>query len=612
MSSTYLTPDEALGQRVEAIKARYVARDQRARQVRAVRHGDFDAVSPGIFNDEWPRPIVANMIDVLARHAAAAFSPLPTITCSSGSMSTDVARLRADKRTKIANGYLAASDVRSQMQTGADQFNTYGILVACVEPDWDRKIPGIYYEDSISVYPVWDRQGNTVEVVRLFDRTEIELTAEYPDLKSKLQGLSFYGRGSSGSDVIEVAKYVSAKRIVYFLPKNGNIVLQDIPNPIGRCTYVCTKKPSLDAEIHGSFDDLIYVQLARHVFQMYALEAADQAVNAPIAVPADVLDIPMGPNAIIKSQNPQGIARVHLEVPTSVWTAAESLKQEIQYGAISPQALGGSVDASVVTGRGVQELMAGYSQQVSMGQQTLVRHFEQVIDLCFDMDETLWPDVSKDTRGITDGSHYRLTYTPSKDIDGDHSAEVIYGGVAGMDPNRGLVFLLQTLGGGIVSKDYVRRTLQADINPSGEEQQIALEEVRAALLQGVAAYMQSIPAVIAQGGDPSEVIRNGLAITDALQKNQSLESILGHLFKPPPSPPPAPEQSGQPGGMEGMVPPGTAQAAGGGTALAGVNPNIATQGPGGKPDLANMFAGMTGAGQPNLSASVSRQRPALG
>ena len=84
--------------------------------------------------------------------------------------------------------------------------------------------------------------------------------------------------------------------------------------------------------------------------------------------------------------NPQGIGRVHLEVPSGVWAAAESLKQEIQYGAISPQALGGSVDASVVTGRGVQELMAGYSQQVSMGQQTLVRHFEQVIDLCFDMD----------------------------------------------------------------------------------------------------------------------------------------------------------------------------------------------------------------------------------
>jgi len=613
VSSTYLTPDEALGQRVEAIKARYQARDVRARQVRAVRHGDFDQVSAGIFNDEWPRPIVANMIDVLARHAAAAFSPLPTVTCSSGTMGTDVARQRADKRTKIANGYLAASDVRSQMQTGADQFNTYGILVACVEPDWSRKIPGIYYEDSISVYPVWDRQGNTVEVVRLFDRTEIELVAEYPNLEGKLRGMGFRSRGANSSDKIEVAKYVSATRIVYFLPKNGNLVLQDIVNPLGRCTYVCTKKPSLDAEIHGSFDDLIYVQLARHVFQMYALEAADQAVNAPIAVPADVLDIPMGPNAIIKSQNPQGIGRVHLEVPQGVWAAAESLKQEIQYGAISPQALGGSVDASVVTGRGVQELMAGYSQQVSMGQQTLVRHFEQVIDLCFDMDETLWPNETKDTRGMTDGSHYRLTYMPSKDIDGDYSSEIVYGGVAGMDPNRGLVFLLQTLGGGIVSKEYVRRTLQADINPSGEEQQIALEEVRSALLQGVAAYMQSIPAVIAQGGDPSTVIMNGLAITEALQKNQSLESVLGDLFKPPPPPPPAPDQSGQPGGMEGMVPPDVAaQAGAGGTALAGVNPNVATQGPGGKPDLATMFAGMSAAGKPNLSASVSRQRPALG
>jgi len=59
-----------------------------------------------------------------------------------------------------------------------------------------------------------------------------------------------------------------------------------------------------------------------------------------------------------------------------------------------------------------------------------------------------------------------------------------------------------------------------------------------------------------------------------------------------------------------MVPPDVAaQAGAGGTALAGVNPNVATQGPGGKPDLSMMFAGMSSSGKPNLQAGVSRQRP---
>ncbi len=601
--------DPALMQRVDAIKSGFLARDRRAAEVRAVRKGDFDLIAPLAFNEEWPRPIVANMINTIAQHAAAALSPLPSISCSSPRMTSDAARKSADRRTKIANHYYKHSDVRSQRQMAADQFYTYGLMVASVEPDWEDKLPGVFYEDSIGFYPVWDRRGRTVEVVREFDRRIVELQAEFPNLSDQLAKANLGVHGSGADATVRVQKYENAKRISMYLPDLGGAVLYDFDNPMGRCTYVCTKKPSLDQEIQGTFDDLIWVQIARHTMQMLALEAGANAVEAPIVVPTDVGDVPMGPNAIIRTNTPGGVGRLHMEVPNAIWQSIAHLKDEMQSGAISPQALGGSIDASVVTGRGVQELMAGYSQQVAMCQETILTHDEQVLDLCFDMDEKFWPDAPKKIQGRLEGAQYQLTYTPSKDIAGDRTVDVVYGGVKGLDPNRGLVYLLQTLGADLVSKDYVRRTVDADINPGEEESKIALEKVRDSILQGTSAYLQSIPQMVLQGQDPSQMLANAVAIAKALQRGETLEDAMEKVFPPPP--PPEAQPAAAAPGMPGV--PGAPGEPGAGASPFTPAPGAAaTAGPGGRPDMAQFFAGMSSSGRPNLSAGISRMVPAGG
>lgn len=587
---------------VDTVKSRYAPWAQRAAEVREVRRGNFDKIAPGAFNEDWPRPIVANMISAIASHAQAALSPLPTITCTSPSMTSDAQRKAAEKRTRIANHYYKNSDVASQRQTAADQFYTYGLMVASVEPDWDAKTPVVVYEEAIGTYPEWDRFGRTKAVTREFLRYVWELKVEYPELEPVFDkaNIGVYGTGTDA--VVRVIKHENAKRIVMFLPDLGGAVLVDMPNPMGKCTYVATRKPGLDPkDITGSFDDLIWVQIARHFMQMLALEAAADAVEAPLVVPNDVGDVPMGANAVLRTQNPAGVGRVKLDVPPAIWASIEHLKNEMQYGAISPQALGGSIDASVVTGRGVQELMAGYSQQVAMCQDTLARHDEQVIALCFEMDEKFWPDVEKQISGRLDGAQYRLKYTPSKDIAGDYSADVVYGGVKGLDPNRGLVYVLQELGAGIVSKDWVRRTVDADINPSEEESKIALEQMRDTLVQAMSAYGQSLPYLVAQGQDPSEVVARIVQVTRGLQKGKSLEEILESVFAPPEPEQVSPEQA-----LADQV--GQAAAVGGD--VFSPSPGApATAGPGGRPDLQTLFAGLTGAGNPSLAAGVSRMQP---
>lgn len=590
--------------RVDSLRRKHRERDYRAAQVRAVRHGKFDEVAPGLFSDEWPAPIVANRIDTFAMHASAALSPLPIISCQSVTATSDSARDFADKRSKIANHYVKRSRVAAQMQTGADQFYTYGLLVTSVEPDFDEKFPNILIEDSVGFYPVWDRMGRTVEMARVFTRTLVELMAEFPELCGALEAK--YGNGGivPHEKPIEIVKYVNRDRIVMYVADAVDVVLINTPNPLGRCTYVATMKPGLDGEIRGSFDDLIWVQLALHAMQTYTLSAAAQAVNAPFAAPNDVTEIAIGPGEVIRSNSPEQIRRIPLDVPSGAWAAQEYMAKELEYGAIVPEALGGSIDASVVTGKGVQQLMAGYSQQIANSQSALVGHWEQVIALAFAMDEAFWPSDLKEIEGHTEGTPYKLKYRPDKDIKGDHTVTVQYGGIAGLDPNRGLVFLLQALGGELVSKDYVRRHLPTDMNPAEEEAKITVEMMRGSLVQGMSALVQSIPNMVAAGQDPSDVIAKTVAAVKDLQKGRKLEDILADLF---PVPEPA-APAGAPAGTEAEQL--MAAAGGGGGSAPEFAPGMATEGPGGRPPMEMLFAGLNSGGQANLQAGISRMNPA--
>jgi hypothetical protein len=594
---------EPIVRKVAVLKNRHEARIRHNSEIAALRKGNWGAISgaEAFFSDVADRPVVANQIDTLARHAVAALSPLPLVSCQAISSTSDAERQRADKRTKIANHYLSRSAMRAQMQRGADFFYSYGLIVAKVDFLEDGPMPII--EDSSTVFPVWDRLGRTIAAARVFRKHLHELIAEYPDLEPVIRAEIIQARGPNFDGTVEVTKYEDAKRIVMYVSDPACVMLVDIPNPVGRCTYVATQRPGLDDEIAGAFDQLVFVQLAKNLLQLNLLDAVDQAVNAPWAVPDDVLQVAIGPNEVIRSNSPDKIGRVKSDVPQAAWAGAEYLKEEINSGAISPEALNGSIDASVVTGKGVQQLMAGYSQQIAMAQETLVGWFEQVIEVCFCVDEKLYGTKTKKIKGKAEGSAYRLTYTPEKDIDGDYSVDVTYGGMAGLDPNRALVYLLQGQGAGLFSKDYVRRHLPggSDLNPLEEEIKIQIEALRGALLESLSQYALMAPQIQAQGGDPGALARPVVKALEMLQKGEPLDKVYSVLYpepKPEPQTPAMPSEPGAPGNP-----------AGGDLLPEGIDPAMASRGPGGRPDLAMLFAGNTASGAPNLQAGVSRMIP---
>jgi hypothetical protein len=52
-------------------------------------------------------------------------------------------------------------------------------------------------------------------------------------------------------------------------------------------------RSSLDGEARGQFDDVLSVQLARARFAILQIQAAEKSIQAPIAIPQDVQELPL-------------------------------------------------------------------------------------------------------------------------------------------------------------------------------------------------------------------------------------------------------------------------------------------------------------------------------
>ena len=149
-----------LVQAFEQLKVRNSERDKRMREVALVRGGNAEQVFPGLFPEGvWSRPIIANLIDVVARDLSEQIGVLPTITAAGDSSLDDSQRTKADKRTKIANYYVAASRLGTELLRGADQLITYGFVPLRVEPNFKEKRPHIHVENSMGAYFDIDRFG---------------------------------------------------------------------------------------------------------------------------------------------------------------------------------------------------------------------------------------------------------------------------------------------------------------------------------------------------------------------------------------------------------------------------------------------------------------------
>ena len=584
---------EQVAARVQSLRYRNHERDARNLDVLAVRKGRISEVYPDFFPNGVDANVVANFVDIVARDLSEVMAPLPAVNCSAANQTSDRARQFADKRTRIAANYFQNSDLSVQMYSGADWYITYGFLPFMIELDEESKLPRIRIENPIGAYPEFDRYGRCVAFAKRYTMTLGELVSTFPEYDSMLLGPMGYKQDLNAQ--VELIRYYDKDQSVIYIPSKDNLVLSQAKNPLGKMMIVVARKPSIDGELRGQFDDVLGIQLLRNRFALLAMEAAEKSVQAPIVLPQDVQELQLGGDAVIRTANPAGVRRVDLNIPQGAFTEQTLLNQELRVGTRYPEGRTGNVNASVVTGQGVQALMGAFDTQVKSAQAIFAAALRDVISLCFEIDEMIFPE-EKTIRGVDSGSPYEITYKPSKDIKQDYSADVRYGMLAGLNPAQGLIFMLQALGGGLISKDMAMRELPFTVNVTQELEKIEIEKMRDSLLGSITALSQAIPQMAMQGQDASEVVRQIAAVIKARQKGQALEDVIGDIFAPQQQPVPpagAPQSVEQPSPAPEGVPAG------------GASPLALEQAP---PDVMSLLSGISGGGTPSASVRTIRRR----
>jgi hypothetical protein len=575
------------------------ARVWRQSQIRLARAGNYELINPDAFSDTWPKPVIANFLNMAALDMAESLAPLPALNCSSGAMTSQRAKDRGSMRTKIAHYYWQHSMLKKFSVNAADWFFTMGFLPIVIEPDFEENCPRIRFEDPFDAFPEIDRYGKVHAYAKVQRLLASELAAMFPEAASRL--LQDYSRRDRSNTFMEVIRYYDKDQVVMYVADSdptGNYVpipLMSTKVNLSRCPVVVAQRASLDGQWRGQYDDAIWVQMARAKMASLALEAGMKAVEAPIAVPEDMVEMPFGPDAIWRTANPQAIRRVTMEVPQSAFSMDQRLDMEAMRSTRYPEARSGNIQASVITGRGVQELMGSFDMLIKTAQDQFGEGLREATSVAFEMDEKYWGSMSKNIEGISAGAPYEITYRPDRDIDGAYDVEVTYGLAAGLAPNNAVVMMLQLMGAGLISKEAVQKQLPFDVDPIEMGQAITLEKGREAILAGIAGYAQAIPQMAGSGMDPSQPLQQIADFLTAVRKGTDIEAAALKAFTPPqPSPEDQAAAAQQGAGAGPAGPPGS------GPPIPG--------GPPGAPPGGGMQMPPTPQAPPNLQSMVAQFR----
>lgn len=599
--------------RVREMQGKYGRRDSNMQLVRMVREGRMHEISNmgQYFSDELPRSTAANLVRVAAEDLRNVMGSLPALDCTSGNGVSNNDKKRAVKKNRIGRHIWTESKLETEFPNFADYYNSYGFSVFSVEPDFRRKMPIIRVEDPRGFYYLKDRWGCVVEVARVWDQPIDELIHLFPEAETQLKGVhGYWGTGS-----VEIARYTHKDHgTVLFCPAADNLVLQTLPSVIeGYLPYFVVEQPHIGDVPLGRFDETIWIQYAKVLMAQYMFRAAERSINAPTVLPRDVSSYEEGIDShIYTDQWKPGMGIMPLNVPRDVFMFNDKLETEAKESAGYPDARNGRINASIVTGRGVEALMGTFDTQVKTAQMLFKRALEDATEYAFMVYTRFFPNVQQEISGIDNGQSYRLTMIPSRDIGTDYKVLCTYGFMLGNSPAQAVMMLLQFQNGELLSTESVMEKLPWDIDVDSETRKIHVKRLNDSILAGVAAYAQGLGVLLQQGQSAEAVFAPIVKLIRAREQGKDLSQAALEAFTPP-----EPEAPSNDGGLPGM--PGSqedmgAMAPGGSPVgdnglLRGVAPGQAGMPPGGLPTILNTAASLRGdQARPEMSATILRRR----
>lgn len=596
------------------LKARFSKRDRIHQTIHQIRQGNIRQLFPNELNFSltFEGSPIANFVDIVARDMAEGIAPLPALACVSGKMKTDADLRRAEIKNRIGDNFWRHSKLDIQMLKAADRYVTYGFLPVFMEPDTGAQLPFMHLEDPRNAYYELDRYGRCKVYAKRWLRSIDDLCAAYPEFEKQIRLNPTTGKQEPNGDTeLELIRWVDGTSVSLWLPSRDGLVLGSYDHLCSRTPVWIAERPGEDDAPRGQFDDVIWVQVARSIMSTLALEAASIAVQAPIAVPSDMDQFSVGPHALLQSDEAQSIHKVNLELPPQIFAEGQALDQELRVGSRYPEARSGGIQASVITGKGVEALLGTFDAQIKGAQLVFKEALQQATAIAFEMDEKWWPNLTKTVGGTLSGTSYEFDYTPAKDIGGRYHCTVTYGFAAGLNPSQSIVTMLQLEGAGLIAKGTTQENLPFGVDQIQEQKKIHVEQAREAMKQGLFAVVQSSGQMAAQGQDPMPTILLAVETIKALEDGKSVEDAISDAYEKQKAEQAAKAAEQQTQGQGGPAPSGGGEGMGAEQGLPfGVAPGQAGLPPGGRPTLEQMIAGFRGnAALPVNQLEIRRSQP---
>jgi len=445
---------------------------------------------------------------------------------------------RAEKLERIVTAYDDIQKLDLQLPQVGRWLPGYGFAVWVLKEKVDANgVPYPYAEikDPYLCYPGHfgaDQQPKELAILQRIPHAELART--YPQFKNVIMDevndeyntmayMSSHDKTWANQDGTGkvVAEYYDDEGTYVFLPEN-KIILDFIPNPLkSGPRFVIAKRFSFD-QLQGQFHHVIGLMANMAKINILSVIAMEDAVFTETNIIGEIESGQYKKGRLSVNYLTPGsqVSKPTNNLPYQLFQQIDRLERHLRLGSAYPVSDDGQSPNAFVTGRGLEELGQSASLHVREYQVILKDALEQIDTKRLEWDETMYANMRKPIAGFRNGTAFKETYVPGKDIAEMYKTRRIYGVMAGFDEPQKIITGLQLKQQGIIDKQTLQENMDGLDNISQINSRINAERAENVLFE-------SLMAQAAQGNPKAT-----MAAIEIKKNPQNMNSILEKFYTP--------------------------------------------------------------------------------
>src|SRR6056300_921118 len=445
---------------------------------------------------------------------------------------------RAEKLERIVHAYDEAQKLDLQLPQVGRWLPGYGFAVWVLKEKKDANgVPYPYAEvkDPYICYPGYFGEGQQPKELAIVQRVpHTTLAKTYPKYKNVIMDevdseyntmayMSSYDKtwaNQSGTGKV-VAEYYDEEGTYIFLPEN-KVILDFIPNPLKSAPrFVVAKRFAFD-QMQGQFHHVIGLMANMAKINVLSVIAMEDAVFTETNIIGEIESGQYKKGRLSVNYLTPGsqVSKPTNNLPYQLFQQIDRLERHLRLGSAYPVSDDGQSPNAFVTGRGLEELGQSASLHVREYQVILKDALEQIDTKRLEWDETMYPNMRKPIAGFRNGTAFKETYVPGKDIAEMYKTRRIYGVMAGFDEPQKIITGLQLKQQGIIDKQTLQENMDGLDNISQINSRINAERAENVLFE-------SLMAQAAQGNPKAT-----MAAIEIKKNPQNINKILEKFYTP--------------------------------------------------------------------------------